>query len=175
MVDISYVIYDGSKDPVCTNSLIIYDNHLKYDDAEVRGPIDALLDFGNLLVIRFDDHVYRFAKHSGRIFGGRCSGSFVYGIMYYDEYYRWFDVSEKGMALYVCSYNTRSINASEIVASLPADPLTAVSQYLRTINHEVNSAEIVYGKDLLKRHNARGIKRCNHYSDILFVTIMRSQ
>lgn len=175
MINVSYIIYNGFKDLVYKNPLVIHNNFLKYDGIKINGPIDALIDFGPLLVIRFGDHVYRFVKHTGEIFGGNDCKGFIYGIMYNNEYYRWFDTPRFGKMLYNCWYGIRVAVFKTSVTSFPTDSLTALLRYLRTINCEIDMSRVISGKDLLGHYNARGIKLCNEYSDVSIVCNTESE
>lgn len=161
------IVYDGRKDQVRRNDLVLFIPYCDYEFNEHKFKfvnISKVIDFGRLMVICSDNKVRVFDKFSGRV--SQCSLDYVYFLFYAGCIYEWY--INNGHVSYFVScedYIHRPITRENLgKIKLPLDPVTVLS---RTYSGGLHNAS--YGIDLMAIHKSRGIRVTNNFADILVV------
>lgn len=155
--EIDYIVYDGSNDPICKNTLCIYESGLATSNNKILVKhVSAIIDYGFLIIVKHEygknflfykkDNCYDFLTDFRR------------HIVYNDLCYRWYD----DLTLYVSSsIERKEAKCHEHIAAakdespkLPLDP-----------------QKISYGRNVLDTHNIRGIRWTRNYVDIHVIIV----
>lgn len=163
--DISYIIYDGSKDRY-KNTLVVYNDCMVHkQEIIIRADIKIIWDYGPIILVGIGNMLYRHIKQKDEILGATTNGiidNIIYGILYGDLWYRWFNTNG-GVYMYLGTYDTNWNESKRVVEPIAIDPMVALMRYRKK---HINRISIVYHNDLLKRFRSRGIKWSKRFVDI---------
>lgn len=178
--EIDYIVYDGSNDPICKNTLCIYESGLATSNNKILVKhTSAIIDYGFLIIAKHEygknflfykkDNCYDFLTDFRR------------HIVYNDLCYRWYD----DLTLYVSSsIERKEAKCHEHIAAakdespkLPLDPLTLLVRIIREysaymgLSKLLDPQKISYGRNVLDTHNIRGIRWTRNYVDIHVIIV----
>lgn len=166
-----YIIYDGSKDPTDSNSLVIFVDGCRYYNrheskvSTLVGNLVGIMIFGNVLYVSQESRCIIFDKFTDTCLWCNLKPASV--IAYNRGLYDWIEWSNSKKCTIISLGNIRDQIHRIFEDDYKCGPVVAL---LRHYGSRMDLTKVDFGHDLFRRHNARGfISVFSGFNDITIV------